>query len=1124
MCNKLLTLFIIFGLYTSSFAIDFSKDIKPILEERCISCHGEQKDKGDIRLHTHSELIKSKAVSDKGVEDSRLIQLISLPEDHDDVMPPKGAPLTKDQISLFKTWINEGTKWPKGLVLRDRSKEPKSAEPKMTAKNEAFKKLAPIINQYCIECHNADKQKGDFRIDNMDQDLVYGIHAQRWYEVLDVLNLGDMPPKKAKQPNDHERRALIETLTIELDKAKKAKKGQVTTVMRRLNNEQYNNTLKDLLHVDFDFAKDLPEDGISPEGFKNNGATLGMSTMQMEYYLANARKAMDKAIIEGPPEVMKFHVDFGHFINPTLKEKITMGPGSRVIPTEHYKITAPIPVRSYGFTHRKLKDKFVFNEGYIGNGTIKGRKEFLGYHHAVYPEIDNFKGKIIPEGIIISPRGDLQLGKAGQRGPSSHMKLVVRDFPRSGPVTIRIKASQAPDSLILKSTSLAAINSSIPHIKDLKSTPSYLPSTNLEKPQFILKAKLDIKDDGFYQIDAQLVSELDGKLNIHIGDQLLEGIRIKKGAANLVTPIALAELKSGLTTIKITSKTKTEIAAFALTKLNGNEDKLKSLKKSIKKRQGSALQFSKGTAAKFSNKTNSFKAPALTFTSGEARAIKEGEFNVPVPTNHTAKKNFVVEKDGLYQIDLLLAKKLNKPVSLKINNSKIANLDLSKASEKISSSCLVKLRKGTSLLTIVSKEAEVSIKALYASKVTELKVIKDFQEYQASQFSYLRTFIGNRRDDGQEYQLLPQTLKVDAAFGQPRTYEFTAHMDDFPLPAHDPKNMNFLANLLHIGFWNTPWKSKGNPSILVHSIEFESNASKSWPPKAHKAILIDSQRGNEREYARTVLKNFLPKAYRRQISNEVLDRHVSFFDSLRPHKHSFESTIKEVLAISLSSPQFLYINEPEGTKSKTLTDDELASRLSYFIWNTMPDEELREAAANKTLKRDINVHLKRMLNDPKAYQLSKNFVNQWLDIDRLDRVVIDRKYSGGYQKDIKNSYKEETYAYFNHVLQANNSIEDLIDSDYAVVNWRLASFYSLPAVNSLSFKAVPVRKENNRGGILTNGSILTALSTGKHSSPIKRGVWLARKIVDSPPPKPPPNVPELDEENPALAKLSMKKQ
>ncbi|WDE97902.1 DUF1592 domain-containing protein [Lentisphaera profundi] len=1118
--------------------IDFTTQIKPILEKNCIACHGIEKDKGDLRLHTHKFMIEGDVVEAGNIKESYLVDLISLDHDDDDIMPPKGKgePLTKDQITLIKTWIAEGAKWPKGLELEDKA-EPKGEVVQMKAKTKTFEHLVPIINQYCIECHNEDKQKGDFRIDNMDQDLVHGIHAQRWYEVLDIINLGEMPPKKADQLHDKERRLMIETLTAELQKAKEVRKGEISTVMRRLNNDQYNNTLKDLLGIDFDFARDLPEDAFSPEGFKNNGDTLDVSTLQMEYYLDITRKALNKVISsEKEPEIMNFKIDFGSSANPSHREQLTMGPGAQLIPTHEYKVSEPTPIHKYPFIHRKLKTDYVFSEGYKGNSTVKGDKEFKGLFHAVYPEMRSNKGKVIKEGVTLSPRGDLNFGKAGGNGPSGQMKLVLRDYPRSGPITIRVKASMGPNSTFMKNTNLspsASFNEETKNfngfstiLPDLQCIPSYPPNANMEKPKFIIEDTLKIEKAGHYQIDAQLLSELDGPINLRIGKTLLQNIKVKKGAQKLIVPIAISNLKKGDINIQITAKTKPQFAHFILSPLKGTDGKIKGLKKATRKSKDLAMVYKKNTIAKFNDKTGTFTGDALAFNISPARAIKEGEYELPKPIDHTINHSFsLADEGGLYQVELKLQKKPSSGINIHINNAAIKNVNFSyKDDKKIYAAGLIKLSKGHQHLHIYSRH-DIPVSDVLLTKVSNLQTVQEFNEYSQNQYSYLRPYIGNRRDDGQEFRIVEQIQKVNAPLDSPQVYEFTTFIDDYPLPAYDPTNKNYLANLLHLGFWNTPWNQNKNTDLVIHSIEFESNAHKTWPSAQQKKIFIESKNStNEALYAKEILANFLPKAFRRAISEEELKRHHKFWTIIYKHKKDFNESIKETLAIALSSPQFLYINEPEGTRSKQLTEYELASRLSYFLWNTMPDEELFSAASNGTLHRDIKQQIKRMIKDPRSFNFSKNFSSEWLDVERLERVVIDKKHSNGYNQDIKNSFKKETYSFFQHVLQNNFSIMNFIDSDYAILDWRLAQFYNLPPVDSLGFTATPVEAKHQRGGIITNGGLLTALSTGTHSSPIKRGVWLARKLVDSPPPKPPPNVPALDEENAALAKLTIKEQ
>ena len=1142
MITKPLLSLLLLSISNPLMAVDFIKDIKPILEKNCTSCHGPVKDKGDLRLHTHEALLKGDVITPGKAQDSYLFELISLDHDDEDIMPPKGDPLSKEQIEIVKQWISEGAKWPKGIELsappKDDDKAKVAAEtPPMIAKNDTFKHLVPIINKYCVDCHGSDKQKGDFRIDNMDQDLVHGIHAQHWYEVLDILNLGEMPPKKKAQPNDEERRMLVETLTRELQKAKEVRKGQISTVMRRLNNEQYNNTLKELLRVDFNFARDLPEDAYSPEGMKNNGETLDVSTLQMEYYMNISRQALSKVItLEKEPEIMNFNIAFGLNKNPQHRESLTMGPGGKLIPTHHYKITETTPNKTFSYNHKKIKTEYIYNEGYKGNSTIKGDVTFKGYHHAIYPEIRDSKDLLIPEGLTLRPRGDLKFGKAGGNGPTNHMKLVLRDFPRSGPIKIRVKASQSPNASFapyVHQEALSSFDNNNKRFSDqsivlpgLDCKPSYPPNSNLEKPKFIIVDELKVAKAGLYQLDALLASEVDGPVNILIGKSLLENIKIKKGAQKLLVPIALVKLEANKAVpIHITAKKKAQLINFVLTPIGEFDEKNKQFEKGTRRNKNIAFAIKGQAIAKFTPASGKFAENNTVLTASQARPIKEGEYHLPKALDHTINHGFEIKTSGLYQLDLKLSGENSGNINIHLNHAAIKNLRFRYDSKQsLYSAGLIHLQAGHQHLHVYSRQ-DIPVTDVTLTPVQDKLRQDAFAEHKSNSYGYLRSFIGNRRDDGQEFRPLPQLLKVDAPLHDPGTYEFTAFIEDYPLPGYNPNNKNYLANLLHIGFWNSPWNAKQDSDIVIHSIEFEGNSYDQWPSKAYKNIFIDSSnKAYQSLYAKEILENFLTRAYRRPLSSDELKRHHGFWSTIHKHTNNFDLSIRDSLAVALSSPQFLYINEPEGTRSKQLTEFELASRLSYFIWNTMPDNSLIEAATKGTLKRDLNKHVRRMIQDPRSFNFSKNFASQWLDVDRLERVIVDKKHSNGYSVDIKNSFKMETYSFFDHVLREDKSFMNLIDSDYALLDWRLANFYKLPAVNNINFQATPVTSENRRGGILTNGGLLTALSTGKHSSPIKRGVWLARKIVDSPPPKPPPNVPELDEEDPEAAKLTIKQQ
>lgn len=177
---------------------------------------------------------------------------------------------------------------------------------------EVFKRdMQPILEQFCHRCHNDEKASADLKLDQLNGDLVQGPDAETWHDVLNKLNLGEMPPPKAPQPSELQRLTIVQWLTGELKRAAAVKQstgGHV--VLRRLTRYEYANTMRDLLGVDLDYAADLPPDPVSAAGFRNNGAALGMSPLQLEYYLKAARLGLGKAIVTGEqPQVYTHHAE-----------------------------------------------------------------------------------------------------------------------------------------------------------------------------------------------------------------------------------------------------------------------------------------------------------------------------------------------------------------------------------------------------------------------------------------------------------------------------------------------------------------------------------------------------------------------------------------------------------------------------------------------------------------------------------------------------------------------------------------------------------------------------------------------------------------------------------------------
>lgn len=318
-------------------------------------------------------------------------------------------------------------------------------------------------------------------------------------------------------------------------------------------------------------------------------------------------------------------------------------------------------------------------------------------------------------------------------------------------------------------------------------------------------------------------------------------------------------------------------------------------------------------------------------------------------------------------------------------------------------------------------------------------------------------------------------------------------------------------------------KNKELLSVPVEFIEISAPFFAQWPPQSHRDIFIESgNKTNEEVYGREVLTRFMARAWRRPVTSKEVEPFMALFTGYRPDFASLEEAMLEVLATVLATPEFLYLAQEipasDVESPTTISELELASRLSFFLWSSVPDVELLYLASKGELKDAIVLaaQVKRMLADSRSRRFSENFVHQWLGMDGLESVTHVNENS------LKEAMAEEPIAFFEEVLDRNSSVMDFIHSDYAVVNERLASHYQLKDVYGSHFRKVAIKPEANRGGILTGAAILAMNSDGKDSHPLKRGVWMLERVLDDPPPPPPPNVPEVDLTDPRILQMTLK--
>lgn len=323
--------------------------------------------------------------------------------------------------------------------------------------------------------------------------------------------------------------------------------------------------------------------------------------------------------------------------------------------------------------------------------------------------------------------------------------------------------------------------------------------------------------------------------------------------------------------------------------------------------------------------------------------------------------------------------------------------------------------------------------------------------------------------------------------------------------------------------------SASNHAIQIDHVKVEAPYFEEWPPASHRKIFFAGARAEKESiYAREIVELFMLRAWRRPITSQEIDRKMKLFAAMRPECESFEEAVIEVLATVLSSPQFLYVaNTPTAATNddglQQSRDFELATRLSLFLWCSLPDAELLRLASSGELRNAdvLTNQVDRMLADPRSNRLAEQFVHQWLNLELLEFVNFKRQ-GGGLDPLLKEAMQQEPVELFAEIRQQNASVLDFVHSDYAMVNERLAKHYGLPDVYGNEFRRISLDGGFQRGGLLTQAGTLAMNSDWPDSHPLKRAIWLLERLLNDPPPPPPPAVPQIDLADPEIAKMTLK--
>lgn len=377
-------------------------------------------------------------------------------------------------------------------------------------------------------------------------------------------------------------------------------------------------------------------------------------------------------------------------------------------------------------------------------------------------------------------------------------------------------------------------------------------------------------------------------------------------------------------------------------------------------------------------------------------------------------------------------------------------------------------------------------------------------------------------------------LDIDAPLSKPQIYEFQGFFSTQKAGV----TIEYAYDIPRVleNFWMQTGGQFARPELYVDWIELEGPYYESWPPPSHKLIMgsIKANPHNERQAATEIISRMMSRAYRRPVTQQEIDSKLKLFRQVRKDASSFIESIKTPLTAILVSPHFLYLTEAPRTMttrsgsqstSRKLDDYELASRLSYFLWSSMPDEELMEAAKSRKLSQssELTKQVDRMLADSKAGALTKNFAGQWLGLREVGANPPAADLYPRYDRHLEISMIKESEAFFAEILQNDLNVMNLVKSNFVVINERLARFYGISGVKGDHFRKVSVPAGVHRGGIVTQASVLTITSNGTRTSPVKRGTWVMKNLLGIDPGLPVANVGDIAPKVPGIDKATVRK-
>lgn len=992
-----------------------------------------------------------------------------------------------------------------------------------------------LLERHCYDCHDGDVQKGSVRLDNLTFTIGDIATAERWQKVLNVMNSGEMPPEDKPQPDGAAKADLLDELANAMVAARKLLSDQDGWItMRRLNRREYRNTLRELLGVEINVAE-LPSD-TGTGGFDTVGSNLFMSANQFEQYQSLGREALEEAfarharagerrslrveVEENNERIRKNYQEALDALARATKwadavaaaaakpENAAVVAGIRgqaknddLLRREWAKIPgAPAP-ETFGFqTVENNADKANRALGY---GTPMGTGFTRPYHerYLKQPHLDT---------------GAYLTVSVGDLGNDNFAILVPYDWP-AGDYVVRVRMGHTPQSSPERRYLEFGTNP-----RNGKPLSTHAVNGTLEHPE-IVEIPFQLTKDHTDRSDRTIFLREKGTNDHYLRTRELFNAGKK---ADGIGP----ELAIWVDWIEIVSK---DTAASGVDvveakfNIGGNRQIGSVSAKGLSKVRYECEQ-ANGKVADYVAYTIDARERAQRWAAAVAEAAAKPE-NAAI----VAELKKTTTSDALFRRSWDKIPGAPNPRTFGFdkkgeNDADMANASLGENWQKYHEYYLTRpaLDRGAYLGTQTMHPAVMCLGYLQFPVPGEWK----------SGDYVLRVRLAATPDATPEQKFLevgmhPRNGMVRATFAVTGTLE-EPQVVEFPFSLtrvqDDPGDRTLF--IREKGAWDNneeggrkraeAMKRNGIGPECVLWIDYleverlDRDAVTGAPAIRALGIPLDEKSPAPAPGdVKAAIERFATVAFRGTLPPAgFVDKLASLHAGQIAAGVKPRDALRETLSVVLASPMFLYLAEPSPDgKRRPLTGPELATRLSYFLWGASPDATLLGLGESDELMKPevLAAQTVRLLDDPRSDDLVRGFVHQWLGMDRLDFFEVNRPKYPRFDDSTRLAAKNEIYETFSHLLRENAPLGDLLKADYVVINRLLADYYGIPGVEGDSFRKIALPAGSPRGGLLGMAAVSFMGGNGDHTSPVERGSWVLRKLLNDPPPPAPANVPQI---------------